>query len=103
MMPSAPKHPAYLADIHAGLFGYGRRLTEDDLATFLEMELSRVGAETHVTPREVIRDFIELLDIMLQDPGATVEGLLGSGAFKHAAALEDADDAAGQGFAEFTI
>ena len=93
-----------LADIHAGLFGYERRLSEDDLATFLELELSRVGADTHVTPREVIRDFIELLDIMLQDPAATVEGLLGSGAFAHATPLDDVGrDDGDAGFAEFTL
>ncbi|RVU97341.1 biotin carboxylase [Coriobacteriales bacterium OH1046] len=95
-----------LADIHAGLFGYGRGLTEDDLAAFLELELSRVGADTLVTPREVIRDFIEMLDIMLQAPGLTVEGLLGSDSFVHAVAGPGgADDAAeGEaGFAEFAI
>ncbi len=95
-----------LADIHAGLFGYERTLTEDDLARFLEIELSRVGADTLVTPREVIRDFIEMLDIMLQTPGLTVEDLLGSGGFTHAvagpgAADDDIPDDAG--FAEFTI
>ena len=95
-----------LADIHAGLFGYERVLTEDDLATFLELELSRVGADTLVTPREVIRDFIEMLDIMLQTPGLTVAGLLGSGEFVHAqAGAGSSDDAAegDPGFAEFTI
>lgn len=92
-----------LADIHAGLFGYGRRLTEDDLARFLEIELSRVGADTHVTPREVIRDFIEMLDIMVQDPHATVEGLLGSDDFRHAAADAGADGGDNAAFAEFTI
>ncbi len=95
-----------LADIHAGLFGYGRSLSEDDLATFLELELSRVGADTLVTPREVIRDFIEMLDIMLQTPGLTVAGLLGSDSFVHAVAGPDgADDAAEDetGFAEFAI
>ncbi len=70
-----------LANIHAGLFGYERRVTEDDLAHFLEVELSRVGADTHVTPREIIRDFIEMLDVMLQDPSQTVSSLLGSGDF----------------------
>lgn len=69
-----------LADIHAGLFGYERRLTEDDLARLLEVELSRVGADTHVTPREIIRDFVEMLDVMVQDPGQTVDGLLGPAA-----------------------
>ena len=53
-----------LADIHADLFGYTRSLTEDDLAEFLQLELGRVGAQSHITPREVIRDFIEMLDIM---------------------------------------
>jgi hypothetical protein len=97
-----------LADIHAGLYGYTRTLTEDDLAVFLEIELSRVGAETHITPREVIRDFIEMLDIMQQHPELTVEKLLGSDAFSYARSQVDeaADAATGQasdGFAEFTI
>ena len=94
-----------LADIHAGLYGYTRTLTEDDLATFLEIELSRVGADTLVTPREVIRDFIEMLDIMLQTPGLTVAGLLGSGTFAHAVAGADACDASDDdaAYAEFTI
>ena len=95
-----------LADIHAGLFDYERTLTEDDLARFLEIELSRVGADTLVTPREIIRDFIEMLDIMLQAPGLTVEELLGSGSFSHAVAGAGATDDAAEGeagFAEFTI
>lgn len=94
-----------LADIHAGLFGYERTLTEDDLVEFLQLELGRVGAESHITPREVIRDFIEMLDIMWQDPGVTVAGLRGSGEFVHAKP-EDAGDDGGDiapGYAEFTI
>lgn len=73
-----------LSDIHAGLYNYKRRLTEDDLATFLEIELSKVGSDTHITPREVIRDFVELLDIMAQDSSATIESLLNSGVLSHA-------------------
>jgi hypothetical protein len=94
-----------LADIHAGLFGYERSLTEDDLIEFLQLELGRVGAETHITPREVIRDFIEMLDIMWQDPSVTVAGLLGSGDFVHALPeTNDGDDAdVAPGYAEFTI
>lgn len=73
-----------LAGIHAGLFGYERRLTEDDLVEFLRIELGRVGAETHITPREVIRDFIELLDIMCQNPEVSAIELLRSDSFVHA-------------------
>lgn len=94
-----------LADIHAGLFGYGRRLGEDDLARFLELELSRVGADTLVTPREVIRDFIELLDVLFQDPSLGVAELLSSGSLAHARADQGAGERGdvAPGYAEFSI
>ncbi len=85
-----------LAGIHAGLYGYDRRLTEDDLAQFLGIELGRVGAASHITPREVIRDFIEMLDIMYQHPGVGVADLLLSDDFSHAQApLPGEGDASG--------
>lgn len=73
-----------LADIHAGYFEYQRSLTEDDLVSFLQIEFGRVGSDSHLTPREVIRDFIELLDIVYQNPGASVSSLLGSRDFSFA-------------------
>ena len=98
-----------LADIHAGYFGYERRLQTSDLVDFLTVEFGRVGADSHLTPREVIRDFIELLDILYQNPEADVSALLRSGDY----AVSDANDgpAGGSGnatdvapqFAEFTI
>ena len=94
-----------LADIHAGLFGYARTLTEDDLIEFLQLELGRVGSDTHITPREVIRDLIELLDIMYQNPNETIASLLGSDDFVHAKPLEDegGEPDVAPGYAEFTI
>ena len=93
-----------LADIHAGLFGYERTLTEQDLVEFLQLELGRVGAESHITPREVIRDLIEMLDIMWQDSSVTVAGLLGSSDFVHAKPEGDDDERdVAPGYAEFTI
>lgn len=73
-----------LADIHAGYFEYQCSLTEDDLVSFLQIEFGRVGSDSHLTPREVIRDFIELLDIVYQNPGASVSSLLGSRDFSFA-------------------
>ena len=95
-----------LADIHAGYFGYERTLTEAQLVSFLKAEFGRVGADTHLTPREVIRDFIELLDILCQNPDADVDALLKTDAFSGAvsaptvvAGAQDVDAA----YAEFTI
>ena len=41
-----------------------------------------MGAETHITPREIIRDFIELLNILYQNPQKTVAELLGDNSFQ---------------------
>lgn len=96
-----------LMQIHAGYFGWTPTLTENDLVDFLKIEFGRVGADTHLTPREVIRDFIELLDILCQNPDANVAELLqsvGGDALAPAAATDDtstADD--DHNFAEFTI
>lgn len=52
--------------MHANLYGYERTITDNDLAQFIKIEYARVGADTSITPREIIRDFIELLDIVWQ-------------------------------------
>lgn len=95
-----------LADIHAGYFGYERRLSTEDLVRFLEIEFGRVGADTHLTPREVIRDFIELLDILCQNPEMGMEELLGSDQFATATsggASGEAEQPGQRSFAEFKI
>lgn len=98
-----------LADIHAGYFGYERRLQTSDLADFLTVEFGRVGADSHLTPREVIRDFIELLDILYQNPEADVSTLLRSGDYAVSSANGEAAGGSGNAadvapqFAEFTI
>lgn len=100
-----------LTDIHAGYFGYERTLTEEQLVSFLKIEFGRVGADTHLTPREVIRDFIELLDIVCQSPDVDVEKILRSDAFSSSPASSDASNDPGAGggsgganpYAEFTI
>ena len=96
-----------LMQIHAGYFGWTPTLAENDLVGFLKIEFGRVGADTHLTPREVIRDFIELLDILCQNPDANVAELLqgvGGDALAPAAATDDSGTAGGdRNFAEFTI
>ena len=89
-----------LADLHAGLYDYERRLGEQELAAFIRLEYSRVGADTRITPREIIRDFIELLDILYQHPETSPAELLASEdfAFSDPGAADDDNP-----FAEFTV
>ena len=91
-----------LADIHAGLYEYDQIVTQQDMVDFIEIEFGRIGADSHITPREVIRDFIQVLDIVYQNPGIDVRTLLGSDSFQYAqnAVQEEASDSP---FAEFDI
>ncbi|MBQ6551683.1 MAG: ATP-binding protein [Lachnospiraceae bacterium] len=91
-----------LADMHAGLYGYARTLTTEDLAVFIRIEYERIGADQNITPREVIRDFISILDLLFQDPELDISGLLESDQFAFAKSEAVSDDTE-KGFMEFTI
>ena len=91
-----------LADIHAQLYDYPQIVGQQDMVDFIEIEFGRIGADSHITPREVIRDFIEVLDIVYQNPGIKVRQLLGSDDFRFSqnAVLSDAKETE---FAEFEL
>lgn len=91
-----------LADMHAGLYGYERTITDDDLAQFIKIEYARVGADTNITPREIIRDFIELLDIVWQNSQTDIQTLLNSDQFSYAKS-EAVSDNQEKDYAEFQI
>lgn len=91
-----------LAQIHADLYQYKQIVSQRDMCDFLEIEYGRVGADTHITPREIIRDFIEVLDILYQNPKLKVRELLQSDSFAYAKnSIEEASVSAP--FAEFEI
>lgn len=91
-----------LADIHAGLYEYTQIVTQQDLKDFIEIEFGRIGADSHITPREVIRDFIEVLDIVYQNPRVQVRTLLDSEQFTYAQnAVQEAET--DREFAEFDL
>ena len=91
-----------LADIHADLYGYPRKLVTDDIIPFIKLEYGRIGADQNITPREVIRDFIELLDIMYQNPDMRIEELMQSDEFSYAKS-EAVSDKAEKEYATFEI
>ena len=73
-----------LRDIHSDLHEYKCELTQENLMDFIKIEYERVGANTNITPREVIRDFIELLDILYQNPNKKFADIIGDEKFEFA-------------------
>lgn len=91
-----------LADIHASLFDYKQTVTQNDMIAFIRTEYARIGANSHITPREVIRDFITLLDIVYQNPNVKPADLMRSDTFTFAKP-DDGDGDSDSGFAEFEV
>ena len=78
-----------LESIHAQVYKYEPRLRPETLQYFIKTEFARVGAGQNITPREIIRDFIEILNILLQNSGKTLEGVLGGEGFEYTASAEN--------------
>ncbi len=66
-----------LLEVHAAHYGQAPRLGEAELTQFLQEAVNRLGAEELLTPREVIRDFITLLNLLEQHPELEFGQLLG--------------------------
>ena len=92
-----------LADMHADLYGYPRTIGTAELMIFIRIEYGRIGADTHITPREVIRDFIELLDILWQNPDTDVAALLGSEEFSYAQSELAESEEVSEEYADFVL
>lgn len=92
-----------LSAMHSGLYNYDNKLTVSDLEIFIKTEFSRIGADQNITPREVIRDFIEVSDLLYQNPGLRLQDLLESGDFEFAKSEAVSDKVESQDFTEFEI
>lgn len=62
-----------ITKLYALNYGREARITEDEMVRFLEISLSRAGAEEMITPREMLRDYVTVLNILMQNPEVTFE------------------------------
>ncbi|MDR9854950.1 ATP-binding protein [Paenibacillus sp. VCA1] len=81
-----------LRQIHGLHFGYTPSLTDNELIRFMEMAVGRLGADELLTPREVVRDFMDLLHTLHQNPEVSFGQLLGERMAEPAAAGREQDD-----------
>ena len=69
---------ARVTALYAQNYGQQPRVTEAEMAEFLQICLSRAGADSMITPREMLRDYMTVLNILMQNPGATFRDVVGS-------------------------
>ncbi|MFA5385237.1 MAG: ATP-binding protein [Eubacteriales bacterium] len=78
-----------LRALHSTHYDYESPINDAQLVAFMESAVGRMGAEKLLTPREVIRDFMDIQDILRQNPEKTFEQLMEG--HKVEAAGEDPD------------
>ena len=64
--------------LYAQNYGTEPRITEAQMVEFLQICLSRAGADSMITPREMLRDYMTVLNILMQNPDASFEDVVGS-------------------------
>lgn len=64
--------------LYAQNYGSEPRITEEQMVQFLQICLGRAGADSLITPREMLRDYMTVLNILMQNPTATFEDVVGS-------------------------
>ena len=74
-----------LTKLYSQREGYAKPpLSDSQIEAFLGKALSKAGAEEMVTPREIIRDYLTLLNILRDNKGASFEGLMSNISFSRA-------------------
>ncbi len=67
------------------------RVSDEDQVAFLRLCLSRAGADSMITPREMLRDYMTVLNILMQNPTADFARVVGQSVKLDTPNTEDED------------
>lgn len=65
-----------LRELHSAHYGYESPVTDEQLVDFMKNAVGRMGADTLLTPREIVRDFMDVQDILYQNPDTAFAALM---------------------------
>lgn len=88
--------------LHSQYYGVDCRVSVEERTLFCRICLERAGADTMITPREIIREYITVLDIMLQNPHVSFMSIIGGDGKGIDLKIDKSDDEVEiEGFDEF--
>jgi hypothetical protein len=89
--------------IHEQHYGYSSGVTEENLIAFMRAVSKRVGADEMLTPREIIRDFIGILNVTMQNKDISFENMITGDLFRTNPEGNKDDETEEGDSAEFTL
>ncbi len=66
-----------ITQLYAKYYRRDPRITDEEQLAFLNLCLSRAGADSMITPREMLRDYMTVLNILMQNPEADFATVVG--------------------------
>ena len=80
--------------LYAQHYGVEPRVSEEQMGKFLSLCLARAGADSMITPREMLRDYMTVLNILMQNPEVDFDAVVGTAVtLSHADAPGESDPA----------
>ena len=67
---------ARITKLYAVNYGHQPRITQEEMVRFLNTALARTGADRMITPREMLRDYMTVLNILMQNDTVTFDQIL---------------------------
>lgn len=67
-----------ITKLYAQHYDAAPQISPEQMAQFLKLCLDRAGADSMITPREMLRDYMTVLNILMQNPNVSFEAVLGS-------------------------
>ncbi len=80
-----------LLSLHSSYYAYAPKIADEEILAFLKVAFNKMGANEMITPREVTRDFLNVLDILFTNPEENFYNLIGKTEFV-SEKKEDEDD-----------
>ncbi|MDR2854838.1 MAG: ATP-binding protein [Methanomicrobiales archaeon] len=95
-----------LCEVHSAHYSYTCSLGSQELTAFLGTVVGRLGAENLLTPREITKDFLTLMNILQQQPDISFDTLITDQGYSVKSAEQDPEQITDESealFAEFEI
>ena len=76
-----------ISEIHADMYGYELKITSEDIIEFI---MVAIREKEDITPRSIIRDFIEVLNLSYQNNNASIKEIMNT--FRYSDDVENMED-----------
>ena len=76
-----------ISEIHADMYGYQLKITSEDVIEFI---MVAIREKEDITPRSIIRDFIEVLNLSYQNNNASIKEIMNT--FRYSDDVENMED-----------